>query len=249
MYVKKKVYLTFFLLTLIGVMSGCSPDLKAAENYSKEILDKTDLAKYIKDVKYVEGAKLEDNTLYKYEIDIQANVSDDFYDFSKREQYLLMQEAIINLVGKGDRFVYCGDQDCRYGEMKLKNTDSTFSMVMEKYYAPDLNYEMKINDFVAYTRTDLENDRPTSSDSSTTTSTTVKPSTTNSNGQYASNGISYTVIFDFMKQQYNRLTNNDENYIPEVHDPQVAEIAAKHFGITAKEAGYIYEKVQMDAFN
>ncbi|HFJ9472406.1 TPA: hypothetical protein ACGW3J_005103 [Bacillus paranthracis] len=52
-----------------------------------------------------------------------------------------------------------------------------------------------------------------------------------------------------MKQQYNILTNNDENYIPEVHDPQVAEIAAKRFGITAEEAGSIYEKVQMDAFN
>ncbi|MED1512653.1 MULTISPECIES: hypothetical protein [Bacillus cereus group] len=51
-----------------------------------------------------------------------------------------------------------------------------------------------------------------------------------------------------MKQQYNILTNNDENYIPEVHDPQVASLAAKRFGITAKEAGYIYEKVQMDAF-
>ncbi|MGH0593617.1 hypothetical protein ACQVPY_15160 [Bacillus pretiosus] len=243
----KKIYLAFFLLTLIGVMSGFSPDLKAAEHYSKEILDKTDLAKYIQDVKYVEGNKLEDNTLYKYEIDIQANVTDDFYDLSKREQYLLMQGAIIDLVGKGDRFVYYRDQDCRYGEMKLKNTDSNFSMVMEKYYASDLNYKMKLNNFVAYTRTDLENDRPTSPDSSTTTNKTVEPS--NSNGQYASNGISYKVIFDFMKQQYNTLTNNDENYIPEVHDPQVAEIAAKHFGITAEEAGYIYEKVQMDAFN
>ncbi len=44
-------------------------------------------------------------------------------------------------------------------------------------------------------------------------------------------------------------SNYEENYIPEVHDSQVAEIAAEHFGITAKEAGYIYEKVQMDAFN
>ncbi|MEM5609217.1 hypothetical protein AAHH76_29745 [Bacillus toyonensis] len=161
---------------------------------------------------------------------------------------MLMQGAIIDLVQQNDRAILCGDPDCRYGEMKLKNTDSTFSMVMEKYYASDLNYEMKINDYVAYTRTDLENDTPTSSDSSTTTSATVKPSTSNSNRQYASNGISYTVIFDFMKQQYNILTNNDENYIPEVHDPKVAEIVAKHFGITAKEAGYIYEKVQMDAF-
>ena len=57
-----------------------------AEDYSKEILDKTDLAKYIKDVKYVEGAKLEDNELYDYEIDIQADVTNDFYDIPKKEQ-------------------------------------------------------------------------------------------------------------------------------------------------------------------
>ncbi|WP_240522855.1 hypothetical protein [Bacillus cereus] len=245
----KKMYITFFLMTLIGLLSGCGPDLKAAENYPKEILDKTDLAKYIKDVKYVEGSKLEDNALYKYEIDIQANVTNNFYNLSKREQYLLMQGAIIDLVGKADRFVYCGDQDCRYGEMRLKNTDSAFSMGMERYSTSDLNYEMKINDFVAYSRIDLKNDTPSSSECSTTTSATGKPYTANSNGQYASNGISYTVIFDFMKQQYAVLTNNDENYIPEVHDPQVAEIAAKRFGITAEEAGYIYEKVQMDAFN
>lgn len=242
----KKIYAAFFLLTLIGVLSGCSPNPKVSEDYSKEILDKTDLAKYIKDVKYVEGAKLEDTDLYDYEIDIQANVTDDFYELPKKEQYLLMQGAIIDLVQQNDRAILYGDPDYRYGEMKLKNTDSTFSMVMEQYYASDINYEMKINDLVAYTRTDLENNTPSSSNNSTTTSKTVEPS--NSNGQYASNGISYTVIFDFMKEQYNRLTNNDENSIPEVHDPQVAEIAAKHFGITAKEAGYIYEKVKMDAF-
>ncbi|WP_241145727.1 hypothetical protein [Bacillus wiedmannii] len=57
-----------------------------AEDYSKEILDKTDLTKYIKDVKYVEGAKLEDNELYDYEIDIQADVTNDFYDLPKKEQ-------------------------------------------------------------------------------------------------------------------------------------------------------------------
>ncbi|KMP75250.1 hypothetical protein [Bacillus wiedmannii] len=76
----------FFLITLIRILSGCSPHPKVAEDYSKEILDKTDLAKYIKDVKYVEGAKLEDNELYDYEIDIQADVTNDFYDLPKKEQ-------------------------------------------------------------------------------------------------------------------------------------------------------------------
>ncbi|MGR5983916.1 hypothetical protein ACT7CN_26285 [Bacillus cereus] len=80
----KKIYVAFFLITLIGILSGCSPNPKVSEDYSKEILDKSDLAKYIKDVKYVEGAKLEDNTLYDYEIDIQANATDDFYDLSKK---------------------------------------------------------------------------------------------------------------------------------------------------------------------
>ncbi|MDJ1478226.1 hypothetical protein QBX67_24490 [Bacillus sp. LS15-K4] len=50
------------------------------------MLGKTDLAKYIKDVEYVEGAKLEDNELYDYEIDIQADVTNDFYDLPKKEQ-------------------------------------------------------------------------------------------------------------------------------------------------------------------
>nr|CBW44168.1 hypothetical protein pLVP1401_17 [Bacillus cereus VPC1401] len=36
------------------------------------------------------------------------------------------------------------------------------------------------------------------------------------NGQYASNGIRHKAILDFMKQQYNILTNSDENYIHEV---------------------------------
>ncbi|MGE7635287.1 hypothetical protein ACQKMZ_24120 [Bacillus paramycoides] len=248
MYVKK-LYIIPFLSLLIVILSGCSPDLKVVEHYTKDILSKTDLSPYLEDIKYVEGNKLDDGGRFDYEVDIHANVNDDFYELSKKEQYLLMQKAILDLVRENDRAVLCGDKNCRYGEMKLKNKDSTYSMEMEYYSIPNLRYEMKINDFTAYTRTDLENDTPSSSNNSTTTSKTVEPSTSNSNGKYASNGISYTVIFDFMKQQYNRLTNNDENYIPEVHDPQVAEIAAKHFGITAKEAGYIYEKVQMDAFN
>ncbi|MDA1871913.1 hypothetical protein ACRS42_26430 [Bacillus thuringiensis] len=52
-------------------------------------------------------------------------------------------------------------------------------------------------------------------------------------GQYVSNRIRHKAILDFIKQQYNILTNSDENYIHEVHDPQVAEITAK----TAKRLG------------
>ncbi|CAM5206346.1 hypothetical protein UACE39S_01728 [Ureibacillus acetophenoni] len=53
-------------------------------------------------------------------------------------------------------------------------------------------------------------------------------------------------VFDYMENLYNELTNYGENYIPEVHDPQVAEMAANKFGISALEAGQIYIDVSME---
>lgn len=241
----KRVLTGPILFVLLFVLTGCSPDLEVAENDTKDTLAKTDLAPYLKDIKYVEGDKLEDEDIYG--IDIHANVNDDFTKLPKKEQYLLMQGAVIDLVERHDSAVFCGKEDCYYGEMQLQNGDDIYSMVME--YSPrDLAYEMKINNKVTYTRTDLENDTPSSTSSTTANNTTV-PSTSQSGEQFASNGINYKVIFDFMKEQYNIVTNYDENYIPEIHDPLVAEIAAERFGITAKEAGDIYVKVQMDAFN
>ncbi|HHK5549202.1 TPA: hypothetical protein ACQUHN_005787 [Bacillus thuringiensis] len=56
-------------------------------------------------------------------------------------------------------------------------------------------------------------------------------------GQYVSNRIRHKAILDFIKQQYNILTNSDENYIHEIHDPQVAEITAKRLGLQPKKLG------------
>jgi hypothetical protein len=53
------------------------------------------------------------------------------------------------------------------------------------------------------------------------------------------------VIYKYMKAQYEQLTNYGENYVPEIHDPQVAELAAKQFGISASVAGQIYIDMEM----
>ncbi|WLR52920.1 hypothetical protein LC040_08535 [Bacillus tianshenii] len=52
-------------------------------------------------------------------------------------------------------------------------------------------------------------------------------------------------IFVYMDSNYNAITNEGENYLPEVHDQIVAKLASEKFGITPKEAGDIYVDVQI----
>jgi hypothetical protein len=52
-------------------------------------------------------------------------------------------------------------------------------------------------------------------------------------------------IYSFMKEKYDELTNYGENYVPEIHDQQVAELASKKFGITVEEAKQIYTDMEM----
>ena len=52
-------------------------------------------------------------------------------------------------------------------------------------------------------------------------------------------------IYEYMKQAYDELTNYGDSYVPEIHDPQVAEMASQQFGITPEQAGDIYIKKEM----
>jgi hypothetical protein len=52
-------------------------------------------------------------------------------------------------------------------------------------------------------------------------------------------------VFKYMRREYECITNYGENYNPEKHDPVVAELASKRFGIKPKEAAQIYVNVQI----
>lgn len=52
-------------------------------------------------------------------------------------------------------------------------------------------------------------------------------------------------VYAFMKQVYEEITDYGANYVPEVHDQQVAEMASEKFGITVEEAGQIYINIEM----
>lgn len=52
-------------------------------------------------------------------------------------------------------------------------------------------------------------------------------------------------IYDYMVQLYNELTNNGENYVPEIHDEQVSKLASEKYGISEEEADRIYIQKEM----
>ncbi|UZD75322.1 hypothetical protein [Bacillus siamensis] len=53
-------------------------------------------------------------------------------------------------------------------------------------------------------------------------------------------------IYNYMENEFNRITNNGENYTPEIHDSMVAELASEKFGITVDEANEIYVNMSME---
>lgn len=68
--------------------------------------------------------------------------------------------------------------------------------------------------------------------------------------QSLNNGSGYTPTnFDFdvylyMKEEYQKLTNNWTDYQPELHDPQVAEMAADKYEISTEKARQIYADIE-----
>lgn len=233
----KKGFMGIVLATTCLILTGCFADMKVVEEDAAGKLQDSKLSPYIEEASYKAGGQKEDLT----PVNINLIVDEGFSNLETMEKYEVIQDAITKLDGLS---IECGnDNRCVYDTLHVTYND-------DKYKMSVYDKELVINDNEKYTRSDYNFDMNKVNKKEDTVNATTNYNSAPSppNGQYASNGISYTVIFDFMKQQYNRVTNNDENYIPEVHDPQVAEIAAKRFGITAEEAGYIYEKVQMDAF-
>ena len=246
MYVNKG-FIRILLATTCLVFTGCSADMKEVETATKDKLEDSQLGPYIETVTYKAGEKEDDDT----PVSVQIKANEKFSDLSKMETYVAMNDAFDKIIGSYNQVSCGGNNNCRYTGIQVLDNQDTY--VMNIMYRGLL-----INDFETYTKNDYivdadrkEQREKTKAINNTYTSNSNNTSkyTPHNKEQYSSNGINYKSIFTFMKEQYNILTNNDENYIPKIHDPQVAEIAAKRFGITAKEAGYIYEKVQMDAFN
>lgn len=55
-------------------------------------------------------------------------------------------------------------------------------------------------------------------------------------------------VYDFAEAEFFRITNYGDTYIPEIHDPIVAELTAKKFGITPEEVMEIQLEISMNMY-
>ncbi|PEB54329.1 hypothetical protein CON65_03695 [Bacillus pseudomycoides] len=242
----KKGVIGLFIAAIFLIFTGGSADMKEVEKATGDKLKDSQLGPYIEEVSYKAGEKKDEDT----PVSVQIKVNEKFSDLPNMDKYATMDNAFEKIIDSYNQISCGGNNKCRYQDLQVFYDDDTYVMDL-------LNKALLINDFETYTKGDyiVDVDREQEKEKTKSANNTYKinsnntpKSTTQNNEQFSSNGINYKSIFTFMREQYNILTNNNENYIPEVHDPQVAEKAAKRFGISAEEAGYIYEKVQMDAF-
>ena len=52
-------------------------------------------------------------------------------------------------------------------------------------------------------------------------------------------------IYEYIQNQFDILTNNGENYVPEIQDPQVIKLASKHFRMSEDKIDEIYTKMKI----
>ncbi|WP_342048760.1 hypothetical protein [Bacillus sp. OTU530] len=52
-------------------------------------------------------------------------------------------------------------------------------------------------------------------------------------------------IYEYIQNQFDILTNNGENYVPEIQDPQVIKLASKHFRMSEDKIDEIYIKMKI----
>lgn len=209
--------------------------MEEAANELDTALNGTALDPYIEEISYSHGDKIDG----VYYIDINIKVSEHFQDMSRREEYITLGQTAESVV---DEVVSpsCGSADCEFGEMKVTSGDDVYTLsglqFSVGYFFDSLMVRLNDNSQKRYR--EAISTEYTESNSSTKTSSSPSSSSSPSDEE----------VYEYMKSQYDQITNYGANYVPEIHDDQVAELASQKFGISASEAGQIYIDMEMSQY-
>lgn len=171
----------------------------------------------IKDVENVES----DGSDAVYDLVLEGELTGDFEKLTEEERYDVLtaySEALdsSSYSYSDDDYITCGNSSvCSAETLILKSGSDTYEIYPKNYSSIEKNGEEYMIKQVS---------KPISSDN---------------------DYVSEQAVYDYMKAQYEQLTNYGENYDPEIHDSQVANMAASRFGISASEAGQIYIKMDL----
>ncbi|WP_273852323.1 hypothetical protein [Guptibacillus spartinae] len=219
-----------YLLVMVLLLVACSktePELSSIGKEDEEYLMEDDLGSYVDEVSYEIGKKIE-NEDYDYSINFIIKAKDSFDQLENREKLGLMGAFYQGYLHEG--YVNCGSPECSWGNIVIKTSNNA--------YVSD-GYSMITNGKNKYTWEELREGNGKLADQAEASKRANESKT---------NGVSNDIIYKYMKSAYDDLTDNGANYIPEVHDPLVDEMAAQRFGITEAQANEIYIKREMEKY-
>ncbi|GAA0130077.1 hypothetical protein [Bacillus velezensis] len=220
----KKIFI--IIPILIFVLSGCGVDTKEAEKFLKELSKNKTVSQYLSEAPTLDYT----NPIKKYyDFKINLSMNKKFMQLSNKEKYKILYKVYELIEDKGfSKVISCGDKyTCSVDEVhaKYKNDDYTID-----FKHVDSLYQLEKNDEVIF---DLEAEKEKRKE--------------NSSEEEAQSANDQT-IYNYMENEFNRITNNGENYTPEIHDSMVAELASEKFGITVDEANEIYVSMSMNKY-
>ena len=220
------------LLIIAGfvLLTGCAPEVKLeSEEDITAALNDSDMRTYIEKVSYELGEKVDG----EIPITIQVEASDELSENEDLNIFIKLEDAAERVIDD-EPYPECGFYDCVYDKMEVKSDDTTylFEGLNNEWYA--------LRDKATLSK---NNSEPKGYWDMRTKVTKTAPASSSSPSSPTDEEV-----YEYMKSQYDQITNYGANYVPEIHDDQVAELASQKFGISASEAGQIYIDMEMSQY-
>ncbi|SER09302.1 hypothetical protein SAMN04487944_101203 [Gracilibacillus ureilyticus] len=155
-----------------------------------------------------------------YFLDITIDSTEKLDTLSNEEKFHLLR-SMIDDIKANDDYSYAGKSDIfKLGKITLETQGNSYSMdILDEW--DEHKYSLVINDVEIY-RTDEQNNK------------FIQETKKNEEEKRRED------IYRFMENKYSEITNQGEEYVPEIHDPIIDKMASEEFGISESEANRIY---------
>ncbi|MBB6446548.1 hypothetical protein [Bacillus benzoevorans] len=219
----------FYLMITLILLVGCSGPVKTeiADSIGDQLNKDEEITKYITDLININNYTSTASEGYSFiRFDVNAEANSDFVNLSDKDKYDVLSK-IANVIEENTETDYefeCGEKKiCAFDNIEFTNDEDIYS-----FESLNMEYDLALNH-------NGEEIYPLEEESVTTTTNEINSSQSNINST-----VNEEAVYYFMEGKFEEITNYGENYVPEIHDPQVARLAASRFGISPEEADRIY---------
>lgn len=195
----------------------------------EDVLHNNDeFSKYVNEIEFTGRSeywgKSQGFTRTGYFLDINVESNNSFKGLSNENKFHVMK-SMIEEIEENDDYTYTGSHDVyKFGEITLMVDEGkdTYSMHFLDEWE-EHQYGLEINDDETY-RPEREQKKYEKVNAKIEKEEQEKE------------------IYDYMEFLYKEITNNGQNYVPEVHDSEIDELTSEKFDISESEANRIYLK-------